>query len=48
MLHPEVKVSCVGGAIWPLFHSEAVLLIRNPISFIDGARVRMIIRSLAM
>lgn len=48
MLHPEVKVSCVGGTIWPLFSSKAVLLIRNPISFIDGTRVRMIIRALAM
>ena len=48
MLHPEVKVSCVGGAIWPLFSSEAVLLIRNPISFVYGASIRMIIRALAM
>ena len=48
MLHPEVKVSCVGGAIWPLFNSESMLLIRNPISFIYCTRVRMIIRALAM
>ena len=48
MLHPKVKVACIGGAIWPLFLSETVLLIRDPISFINGTRVRMIIRTLAM
>lgn len=48
MLRPEVKVTSVGGAIWPLFLSETVLLIRDPISFVDGTRVRMIIRTLAM
>lgn len=48
MLHPEVKVACIGCAIWPLFLSETMLLIRDPISFVYGTRVRMIIRALAM